>query len=63
MTCDKAARGFLNVDLRGNARSVSRSFALLREESSYNKLCGVLNGILEVTDAVVKGNFIYPAGY
>jgi len=63
MTCDKAAGEFPNVDLRGNTLSVSRSLALLREECSYYKLCGVLNGIFEVTDAVTKGNFIYPAGY
>jgi len=63
MTCDKAAGEFPNVDLRENALSVSRSSAILREESSYYKLCGALNGILEVTAAVAKRNFIYPAGY
>jgi len=63
MTCDKATGEFSNVDLRGNALLVSRSLVLVREESSYYKLCEALNGILEVTDAVAKGNFIYPTGY
>jgi hypothetical protein len=62
MTCDKVAGDFSNFDLRGNALSVSRSLALVREETSCYKLCEALNGILEVTDTVAKGNFIYPAG-
>jgi hypothetical protein len=63
MSCDKSAGEFPDVDLRGNALQFSRSVALLREESSYYKLCRALNGIHEVTDTVAKGNFIYPAGY
>jgi len=52
-----ASGEFPNVDPRGNALSVSRSLALLREENSHYKLCGALNGVLEGCGHCGEGEF------